>query len=293
MSVQDNWRQHFNYPPQWFSVEPNLHMHFVDAGTGDSPILAVHGNPTWSFYWRSTIRRFAPTQRVVAMDHIGCGLSDKPQAYNYCLEQHRDNLLALISELDLKDITLLAHDWGGPIGLSALIEQPQRFKRIILLNTGAFPPHFVPKRIAACRIPILGNLGMRGANLFSRAAVTMAVSRQPLSAVAKHGLLAPYDSWRNRIGVARFVQDIPRDSRSSTWKILQNLEAKLPTYSHLPALFVWGMQDWCFNPDCLHRLQKLLPHAESVEIGDAGHYVMEDATEEVLRSIENFLNRTN
>ena len=146
-------------------------------------ILCVHGNPTWSFYWRRVIERFSPSHRVVAIDHIGCGRSDKPprDQFDYSLASHRDNLIALIDHLDLQRITLLAHDWGGAIGLSSMLERQDRLERIILLNTGAFPPPYVPWRIAACRIPLLGTLGVRGLNLFARAAVPMAMSRQRMS----------------------------------------------------------------------------------------------------------------
>ncbi len=293
------WRAEYPFRSHFWEVAPGIRMHYVDEGpaqTSLGPVLAVHGNPTWSFYYRHLVQHFAqPTstkvqpRRVVAVDHVGCGLSDKPQDYPYCLAQHRDNLVRLIEHLDLRNITLVAHDWGGPIGLTTLQQVPDRFSRIVLLNTGAFPPPYVPLRIAACRIPVLGTVGMRGFNLFSRAAITMAVSRKSLSPAAAAGLLAPYDSWANRVAVDRFVKDIPRSPEHPTWQVLQTLEQKLPAFRHLPALFVWGMQDWCFRPDCLRRLQQLLPEARALEIQDAGHYVMEDATAEVLSAIEQFL----
>src|SRR5690606_25725928 len=111
-------------------------------------ILCVHGNPTWSFYWRSVFDRFASTHRIIAVDHIGCGLSDKPsqRQFAYSLSAHRDNLIRLIDELDLRRVILLAHDWGGAIGLSASIARKQRMAGIMLLNTGGFPPPYLPWR---------------------------------------------------------------------------------------------------------------------------------------------------
>ncbi len=166
-------------------------LRYLDVGSGSETILCVHGNPTWSFYWRRVIERFSSSRRVVAVDHIGCGRSDKPprDQFDYSLASHRDNLIALIDHLELQRITLLAHDWGGAIGLASMLERQDVLERIILLNTGAFPPPYVPWRIAACRIPLLGTLGVRGLNLFARAAVPMAMSRQAMSPDVARGLV--------------------------------------------------------------------------------------------------------
>lgn len=266
-------------------------LSYLDEGAGDRTILCVHGNPTWSFYWRRVVDRFRSTHRVVAVDHLGCGRSDKParSEFAYSLAAHRDNLLALIDELDLHKITLLAHDWGGAIGLAAMLERPERLDRIILLNTGAFPPPYVPWRIAACRLPLLGTLGVRGLNLFARAAVTMAMSRQRLDPAVARGLLAPYDSWQNRVAIDAFVRDIPLTARHPTQDTLAQLERELPQLAGFPALLIWGMKDWCFREECLRRFQNVWPGALVRKISDAGHYVIEDAPEETLESIAEFL----
>jgi haloalkane dehalogenase len=262
-----------------------------EAATTPQTILCVHGNPTWSFYWRRVIERFSPRYRVIAVDHLGCGRSEKPPRgqFPYTLTAHRDNLLELIDQLGLQQINLLAHDWGGAIGLSALLERRDRFDRIMLLNTGAFPPPYVPLRIAACRTPLLGTLAVRGLNLFAKAAVRMAMSRQVMDNEVARGLLAPYDCWANRVAIDAFVRDIPMSRRHPTFAALQTLEARLRDLKRFPALLVWGMQDWCFRPECLRRFQQAWPAAETLEISDAGHYVMEDAPEETLERIANFL----
>lgn len=285
------WRTEYPFESKAFEID-GVKMHYVDEGddTTNPVILAVHGNPTWSFYWRSAVSRFRQSNRVVAVDHIGCGLSEKPQQYDYCLNQHAQNLAKLIEHLDLHNIMLLAHDWGGAIGLLTLTRHLDRFSHVVLLNTGAFPPPFIPARIAACRIPFLGTLGMRGLNLFAKAAITMAMSRRRLTKNASRGLLAPYDSWANRVAIDQFVKDIPRSESHRTWQVLEKLESDLANVN-LPAKFIWGMRDWCFTPECLYRLQRAMGHAETVEIEDAGHYVMEDATDEVLAAIESFMPR--
>jgi haloalkane dehalogenase len=266
-------------------------LRYLDVGSGDSVLLCVHGNPTWSFYWRSVVERFADSHRVVAVDHLGCGRSDKPPrgAFPYTLAAHRDNLLTLIDRLDLERATLLAHDWGGAIGLASLLERRERFDRIVLLNTGAFPPPYVPWRIAACRIPVFGTLAVRGLNAFARAAITMAMSRTKMDRDVARGLLAPYDGWANRVAIDAFVRDIPMSKTHPTFGTLAKLEEDLPQLADLPSLLVWGMKDWCFRPECLRRFQSVWPRARTVEIADAGHYVIEDAPSETLEAIAAFL----
>src|SRR6056297_2394016 len=167
------------YPSQSISVDGHR-MNYLDVGSGARTILCVHGNPTWSFYWRSIIERFSDRYRVVAVDHLGCGRSEKPsrRQFAYTLAAHRSNLVKLIDTLQLQRTTLLAHDWGGAIGLASVLKRRSVFERLMLLNTGAFPPPYVPARIAACRIPIIGTAAVRGFNAFARAAVHMAMSRQ-------------------------------------------------------------------------------------------------------------------
>jgi len=254
-------------------------------------ILCVHGNPTWSFYWRRVFERFANTHRVIAVDHIGCGLSDKPSQseFNYSLAAHRDNLVRLIDELDLRRVILLAHDWGGAIGLSAAVARAERMAGIMLLNTGAFPPPYLPRRIAACRIPLLGTLGVRGANLFAKAAVTMAMSKHRLDPPVAQGLLDPYGNWHDRVAIDAFVKDIPMTPEHPTYAVLEQLESDLSLLSHLPKLLVWGMQDWCFRPECLERFLTHWPDATAVRLADAGHYVIEDDPAATLDAIAAFL----
>lgn len=278
------------------SVEMDSHrIAYVDEGPGETQskgtILCVHGNPTWSFYYREVVKRFSATHRVVAVDHLGCGRSDKPGNHlaTYTLRAHRDRLIQLVQALDLQHVSLLAHDWGGAIGLSTLLECRERFDRIMLLNTGAFPPPYIPLRISACRIPLLGTLAVRGLNGFARAAVKMAMSRNELHANVRNGLLAPYDSWANRVAIDAFVKDIPMKRSHPTHALLTKVEQDLPTLAEIPSLLVWGMKDWCFRPECLRRFEGAWPGSTTVEIPDAGHYVLEDAPTEVLDAIDSFL----
>jgi haloalkane dehalogenase len=282
------WRELYPFSSHEMPLD-GLRYHYLDEGTG-LPLLMIHGNPTWSFYWRNLVTAFRDRYRVVVPDHIGCGLSDKPQQYSYCLEQHIDNLVRLICQLNLDDITLMVHDWGGAIGLGAALRVPERIARFVIFNTGAFPPPYIPLRIRSCRTPWLGPLAVRGANLFARAALSMAVAhRDRMTAPVKAGLLAPYDSWQHRIAIQRFVADIPLTRRHPTWSVLEELERGLPRLSDRPTLMIWGMRDWCFRSECLERLLISFPHAEVHRLQDAGHYVIEDAHERIIPLVEDFL----
>ncbi len=270
-------------------------MHYVDECEGDpaKPILLfVHGNPTWSFHWRRLIGALRNRYRCIAIDHLGCGLSDlQPRPLR--LADHIDNLVQFIDAYQLDHVTLIAQDWGGPIGLGALVKRRQRFARIALFNTGAFRPWFIPWRIRVCRTPVLGRLAIQGGNLFSRAALRMAIARRnKLEPATAAGYLAPYDSWQRRAAVHQFVQDIPLSSRHPTWQTLGEIEDALPSLADLPATLIWGMRDWCFTPACLDRFAAVWPHATMHRLADAGHWVVEDAPDDTEQLLTDFLART-
>ena len=291
MSNHD-WQSLYPFQSQFLEIPRSettadwVKMHFVVQGTGDQTVLCVHGNPTWSFTFREVLKQVSDQARIIAVDHVGCGLSQKPEKYNYCLEQHIGNLTRLIEQLDLKRITLLVHDWGGAIGVGAALRLPSRIERLMLLNTGLFPPPYVPWRIAACRIPWLGTGAMRGLNLFARAALHMTLNRLPsLQPAVAAGLIAPYKDWQSRVAVARFVQDIPRRKTQPTWEILSRIQSGASLFADRPIRIVWGMKDWCFRPECPQLLQDMFPHAKVRRLEDVGHYVMEEAAAEVIQEL--------
>jgi haloalkane dehalogenase len=228
--------------------------------------------------------------RVVAIDHLGCGLSDKPQDWPYRLGGHVANLRALIERLDLKNITLLAQDWGGAIGLGAAVAEPQRFSRFVLFNTGAFHGGRMPVRIGVCRMPVLGPLAVRGGNAFARAALHMTM-RHPerLTPEIRAGILAPYGNWRDRVAIQRFVEDIPLAPSHPSYETLSAIEQGLPSLAGRPAQLIWGMRDWCFTPWFLDRFEQIFPQAEVHRLADAGHWVVEDAHEQIVPMVTQFL----
>ena len=210
MTATHDW--HALYPFQSHEMILDGHRyHYLDEGAGPV-LLLVHGNPTWSFYWRELILALRDRYRVIAVDHIGCGLSDKPSPadYSYRLAQRIADLNQFVDRLDLRQITLVAHDWGGGIGMGAAVAAPERFARFVLMNTAAFRAERCPWQIRLCHAPILGQVAIQGLNLFARAATRMTVCKpERMTPAVKAGYLAPYDSWAHRVAVYRFVLDIP------------------------------------------------------------------------------------
>ncbi|HVS19282.1 MAG TPA: alpha/beta fold hydrolase [Planctomycetota bacterium] len=265
-------------------------LHYLDEGPRDGEALVVvHGNPTWSFYWRHALRRLRGTRRCVAPDHIGCGLSDKPADYSYRLTQHIENLERLLDALALERITLIVHDWGGPIGLGFAGRHPERVARLVITNTAAFPGP-APLCIRACRTPLLGALAVRGLNAFAGLATVMAVEdASRMTPTVRRGYLAPYSSWATRIATLRFVEDIPLSPHDASWSALLEVERGLARLAAKPACLIWGEKDWCFTPAYRRGFEERLPRARVHKAEHAGHYVLEDAREEVLDWIEGFL----
>ncbi len=258
----------------------------------------IHGNPTWSFYYRNLIQALAGRYRTIAMDHIGCGLSDKPhpKLYTYQLDQRIRDFEAFIDGLGLQDdITLVVHDWGGMIGVGYALKHVKRIKRLILLNTAAFfPPGktTVPIRLKLIRnVKPLAELAVLGCNAFARGALFMATSKG-LSPDVRSGLLAPYNGWSNRRATLKFVQDIPLNPSDPSYATVQKAQARLHRLAHLPMLICWGMRDFVFTPAYLTEWRRRFPQAQVVCIADAGHYVLEDAADEVIEKVSGFLHHT-
>ena len=252
--------------------------------------MLVHGNPTWSFAWRNLIKDLSADYRVLAVDHMGCGFSDKPRDYPYAFETHIANLRRFLEALNLTRITLLAHDWGGAIGMGAAVQTSERFARFVLFNTAAFRSKRLPWRIGVCRLPWIGPVAVQGLNAFARAALTMAVAkRERMTEAVRAGYLAPYDSWNHRIAILRFVQDIPLSPKHPSYSSLVAVEEGLGRFGDSPMLLVWGERDWCFTTAFLEEFERRFPKAETLRLPDAGHYVFEDAHEQIIPRVRRFL----
>jgi pimeloyl-ACP methyl ester carboxylesterase len=284
--VRPSWLQElYPFKNNFFEVEGNQ-LNYVDEGQG-APILMVHGNPTWSFYYRDLVKEFSKTNRVIAPDHIGCGYSDKPQDYEYILENHISNIEKLVDQLDLKEITLVVHDWGGAIGFGLATRHPELIKKVVILNTAAYTCDYIPPQIKICRTPILGEAVIRGFNAFAGPATHMAVEK-PLSKNVKKGYLLPYNNYKNRIATAKFVTDIPMKKSHRSFKTLEAVEQGLSKIT-CPKLVLWGRKDFCFNDYFLNRWRDIYPEAKYKIFENAGHYVIEDESEAVIKEMRAFI----
>ena len=277
------------YPFESHFLEVNGgRMHYVDEGTGP-PIILLHGNPTWSFYYRNLIKGLRDRYRVIAPDHMGCGMSDKPRQYPYTLATHIENLTRLIEHLDLQNAILGVHDWGGPIGFGWAMRNPKRVRGFALFNTAAFLGGRVPFRIRICGWPIFGSFAVLRLNAFAGAAIHMACClRKRMTAQVKHGYLLPYDSPEHRIATYCFVRDIPSNPRVASYPIMRKIEDSLKEFQEHPMQIFWGMKDFCFTPEFLEQWRRRFPNAVIHPFEDAGHYVLEDAHERILPLFRKF-----
>ncbi len=263
-------------------------MHYIDEGTGPV-IVMVHGNPTWSYYFRHLVSLLRENHRVIALDHIGCGLSDKPQNYSYCLAQHIENLEHLLTHLHIDRFSLVVHDWGGAIGIGCAVNHISSIEKIVVMNTAAFRSMRIPLRIQLCRLPFLGKIVVRMLNGFAWPAQFMAVKKKLAADVAK-AYLDPYNNWDNRVAVYNFVKDIPLNVKHQSYATLVAIENKLTLLraQGIPLLIVWGGGDFCFNDHFFEEWRKRFPEAEYRYFPDGGHYILEDKLTEIAPMLKSF-----
>lgn len=269
-----------------------ISLHYLDEGKGD-PVIMLHGNPTWSFFYRNLVLGLRANCRTIAPDHIGCGLSDKPDdgRYEYDLERRVKDLECLIDHLKLeRRITLVMHDWGGMIGMAYAVRHPERIGRLVLLNTAAFhlpPTKTLPPSLWLCRNTSLNDFLIRRSGLFCRL-VTRWGCCHPMSEQVREGYLSPHSHGENRLAHLRFVQDIPLQPQDRSYGLVTEVQERLVIFRQTPTLILWGEKDFVFDHHFLAVWEKLLPDAEVHRFPDAGHLVLEDKGEEILPLIRRF-----
>lgn len=265
-----------------------LNYHYVHEGKGnDETVIMLHGNPTWSFYYRNLAFAFKDRYQVLVPDHIGCGFSDKPESYEYTLENHIENVLKLIKFHDVKNFHLIVHDWGGAIGFGVASKLKDQVKSITILNTAAFKSDFIPARIGLCKNKLFGEFLVRALNGFAWPATFMTTVR-PLPKYVKKAYLAPYNNYKNRKAISEFVKDIPMDRAHRSYGTLDKIENDLKNIN-CPKLILWGGQDFCFNDRFFNKWREIYPDANYKYYQDAGHYVLEDKRDEVIQEIAKFI----
>ena len=225
------------------------------------------------------------------------GLSDKPSddRYAYTLQSRVDDLTTLLDRLGIRGpVTLVVHDWGGMIGFGWALAHMAQVKRLVILNTAAFPlpaAKPMPWQLTLGRDSKLGALLIRGFNAFSGIASQVGVARRMPRAV-RRAFVAPYDSWANRIATLRFVQDIPLHEGDAAWPLVTDVGRRLHEFADRPTFIGWGLKDFVFDQHCLDGFTAALPDAEVHVFADAGHYVLEDKYAVLVPAIRAFLDRS-
>jgi haloalkane dehalogenase len=284
-----------SFPFKRHFLNQNGHQyHYINEGQG-SPVVMIHGNPSWSYYYRNLVSQLSKNHQCIVPDHIGCGFSDKPNdnEYDYTLANRIDDLANLLEHLTINEnITLVVHDWGGMIGMGYAARFPERIKRLVILNTGAFHLPVTKKLPVALwlgRNTWFGTLLVRGFNAFSSVASYIGVKRAPMNKEVRKAYVAPFNSWKNRISTLRFIQDIPLKPADRNYELVSTISDNLAQFSQLPVLLCWGLKDFVFDKHFLHEWQRRFPDAQVHSFADCGHYILEDASDEVVPLIQNFL----
>ncbi|MDP0496827.1 MAG: alpha/beta fold hydrolase [Verrucomicrobiota bacterium JB024] len=287
MNSDSDWRALYPFESHWLET-PAGRVHYVDEGAGEQAVVFVHGNPTWSFFYRNLILGLRDKFRCVAIDHLGMGLSDKPQSFSYRLADRIDHLDTLIRTLGLKQFHLVVHDWGGAIGTGAALRHLDKLGRIQIMNTAAFRSSRMPWTIGLCRVPALGEFFVRACNGFAGSATRMAVTKK-LPPAVKAGYLHPHRNWHDRVAVARFVQDIPMSPSHPSYATLLGIEEQLSKLAAHPMQMIWGMKDFCFDKSFLDEWCRRFPQAQVHRLDSADHYLLEDEPAQTLALTRQFL----
>jgi len=295
----------YPFTPQRFDVRPGIAMSYLDEGPRDGEVVVMlHGNPSWSYYWRRLVLGLREPAggkgyRCIVPDHVGMGLSDKPDdaadavpRYDYTLQSRIDDLGALLAHLGITGpVTLAVHDWGGMIGFGWALRHMPQVRRLVVLNTAAFPlpaAKPMPWQIALGRDSRVGGWLIRRFNLFARGAARFGVVR-PMAPAERRAYVRPYRGWRNAISTLRFMQDIPLRAGDRAWPLVEASGKRLSGYADRPVFIGWGLRDFVFDRHFLRGFNEALPNAQVHAFDDAGHYVLEDKAEVLVPAIRAFL----
>lgn len=293
---------HYPFTPRAFEARPGIVMSYLDEGPRDGEVVVMlHGNPSWSYYWRHLVLGLRDRYRCIVPDHVGMGLSDKPDdraaatpRYDYTLQSRIDDLQALLRHAGVDDatpVTLVVHDWGGMVGFGWALSHSTQVERLVILNTAAFPMPAAkrfPWRLALGRDSRVGGWLIRRFNLFARGAARFGTTRR-LPRDVREAYAGVYAGWDKAISTLRFMQDIPLGEGDRAWPLLVRSGETLPRYADRPAFIGWGLRDFVFDRHCLDAFRAALPQAEVHAFEDAGHYVMEDKHEVLVPAIRAFL----
>jgi haloalkane dehalogenase len=276
----------FPFAPNYVEQD-GLRLHYLDEGAGD-PVLCLHGEPTWSFLYRKMIPVLGDAARVVAPDYFGFGRSDKPTDLGwYRFDRHYGSILRLVEELDLRRLTVVVQDWGGPIGLRLAVEQPERVERLVIMNTGiggGKPPSETWLRF---RDVVRAARGDFQAGRLIRTSAVRGLADEVVAAYD-----APFPVPESKAGVLAFPEQVPTEPEHPNTAPLLAIREALRAWEK-PALVLFGDSDPIFVPRVAERIAEWIPGALPAElIENAGHFVQEDAGEEAAARIVEFLRTT-
>lgn len=280
------------YEPRYYDIQ-GMAMHYVDEGDGE-PILMLHGNPTWGYVYRNFIPALSAERRCIVPDHLGFGKSDRPVAGDwYTLSCHVANLNALVLALDLRDLTLVVQDWGGPIGLGFAVDHPERVKRLVILNTWAFlypEGERLHALLELFRTPHLGEAMVQGLNLFVEGYLPGGVYRKEMLPEIMPAYRSAFPDYSSRFGTLAFPRDIPVGRNHPSAPTMKHIEENLENLN-VPVSIIWGMQDPDFVPSVIDQWTAVYPNAEVHSLEAAGHFVQEDEPGLIVELILDFLRR--
>jgi len=284
----------FPFAPHYYDIN-GVQMHFIDEGAGE-PVVLLHGDPTWGYLYRHFIPALSQHHRCIVPDHMGMGKSAVPsEPYPYRLHHHIANLEALLLHLDLRDITLIVHDWGGPVGLGFAARHPERIKRLVITNTWAFaawPGAPFPRLLEVIRSPRGDKFVLERNGYLEPALLGTTLHTEHLTKTVMDAYRAPFPTPASRLALLCWTRDIPVSETDPSYAEMARIEFALPHFASLPILLIWGMQDPVLPPSVLRRWQALYPHATTHEIADASHFLQEDAPTQIVSHIEQFLRAT-
>lgn len=294
---------HYPFESRFITVD-GQRMHYVDEGKGET-LLLLHGNPTWSYLYRHMIEDLSKRYRCIAPDHLGFGFSDKPRHGDYSMRAHIMRLDAFVAKLGLENVTMVAQDWGGIIGLGWAVRHKERIRRLVLMNTTGFVPRdrfaFAKMRplphgllwLWALKVPVLGEVFVQGLNGFAKVLLPAGIQhRERLTPQAMEGYLDPYPTWASRRAHLKAVRQVPLLPTHPTWRLLQEIGAELDGWQ-VPTQLIWGMRDPVFVPWFLEEFERRLPnHAPSVRIDDASHFLQDDRPDRICETIRGFMQAT-
>lgn len=281
----------FPFAPRYHEAN-GFAMHFVDEGNGE-PLVLVHGDPTWGYLWRKFISPLARRRRCIVPDHMGMGKSGVPEEpYPYRLHHHVVNLESLLLHLDLRGMTLVLHDWGGPVGLGVAMRHPERIKRLVLMNTWAFAPWPggpFPRLLELIRSDRGERFVLEKDGYVEPALLGTTHHPERLTPAVLRGFRAPFPTPGARRALLCWSRDIPVCEADASYGEMKRIEEGLPRLADKPALLVWGMRDPVLSEPVLRRWQRVFPEAATLEIEDASHFLQEDAPERIVDRLERFL----